>query len=157
MGMDWELAAPLAPKDGFYNERYRCKTMASFDMGDPDEFEKLFCGDEEAPTSPNPSPSPSPSASPNPLPRSRTRARTRTRSRRVSVSRSRARASTTTTARWSVAHRPPPTTHRPPPTTYHSPHASQDIKRYLVDPRCLCKSLWLNDNKIRHDVRRSTT
>jgi hypothetical protein len=66
VGMDWELAAPLAPKDGFYNERYRCKTMASFDMGDPDEFEKLFCGDEEAPTSPNPSPSPSPSASPNP-------------------------------------------------------------------------------------------
>ena len=68
VGMDWELAAPLAPKDGFYNERYRCTTMASFDMGDPDEFEKLFCGDEEAPTSPNPSPSPSPSPNPSPEP-----------------------------------------------------------------------------------------
>ena len=80
MGMDWELAAPLAPKDGFYNERYRCKTMASFDMGDPDEFEKLFCGDEEAPTSPNPSPSPS--ASPKPLRLlALTRARPRARAR----------------------------------------------------------------------------
>ena len=49
VGMEWEAAAPLAPKDGFYNERYRCNTMASFDMGDRDDFEKLFCGDEEEP------------------------------------------------------------------------------------------------------------
>ena len=49
VGMEWEAAAPLAPKDGFYNERYRCNTMASFDMGDRDDFEKLFWGDEEEP------------------------------------------------------------------------------------------------------------
>jgi len=93
VGMDWELAAPLAPKDGFYNERYRCKTMASFDMGDPDEFEKLFCGDEEEPPG----------------------------------------------ERLTLA------------CKGIDDHHCADIKRYLVDPRCLCKSLWLNDNKIRHD------
>jgi hypothetical protein len=49
VGTGWEAAAPLAPKDGFCNERYRCRTMASFDMGDRDDFEKLFCGDEEEP------------------------------------------------------------------------------------------------------------
>ena len=74
----------------------------------------------------------------------------------MSVSRSRARESATTTAMWSAAHRPPPTAHRPRVTTRHSQHASQTIRRFLEDERCLCKSLWLNDNKIRHDVRRST-
>ena len=67
----------------------------------------------------------------------------------MSVSRSRARESATTTAMWSAAH-------RPRVTTRHSQHASQTIRRFLEDERCLCKSLWLNDNKIRHDVRRST-
>ena len=52
VGQEWVAAAPLAPKDGFYDERYRCKTMASFDMGDYDDFEKLFWGDEEVPRTP---------------------------------------------------------------------------------------------------------
>ena len=52
VGQEWVAAAPLAPKDGFYDERYRCKTMASFDMGDADDFEKLFCGDEEVTLNP---------------------------------------------------------------------------------------------------------
>ena len=56
MGQEWVAAAPLAPKDGFYDERYRCKTMASFDMGDEEDFEKLFCGDEEVTLTPNPNP-----------------------------------------------------------------------------------------------------
>ena len=47
-----------------------------------------------------------------------------------------------------------------PLITHHSPltahyDASQTIGKFLVDERCVCKSLWLNDNKIRHDVRRS--
>jgi len=93
VGTGWEAAAPLAPKDGFYNERYRCRTMASFDMGDRDDFEKLFCGDEEEPAG----------------------------------------------ERLTLAFK-----------GINDDHC-QIIADLLKDERCLCKSLWLNDNQIRHE------
>jgi len=93
VGMEWEAAAPLAPKDGFYNERYRCNTMASFDMGDRDDFEKLFWGDEEEPAG----------------------------------------------ERITLAFK-----------GINDDHC-ETIGKLLVHERCVCKSLWLNDNKIRHE------
>jgi len=93
VGKEWLPCAPLAPKHGFYDERYRCATMAAIDMGDDDDIEKLFCGDEEEQAS----------------------------------------------ERLTLAFK-----------GVNDDHCKV-IAKFLIDPRCRCKQLWLNDNKIRHE------
>ena len=43
-GRAWPGAAPLAPKNGFYDERYLCQTKSKEEVGDDDEMEELFAG-----------------------------------------------------------------------------------------------------------------
>jgi hypothetical protein len=126
VGTGWEAAAPLAPKDGFYNERYRCRTMASFDMGDRDDFEKLFCGDEEEPAG----------------------ERLTLAFKGINDDHCQVVYYSLLTTHYSLL-----TTHCSRPTTCSG--ALQIIADLLKDERCLCKSLWLNDNQIRHEVRLS--
>ena len=48
-GRDWQAASALAPKDGFYDERYRCATLTAQDLGDDDEIDELFSTGEPEP------------------------------------------------------------------------------------------------------------
>merc|ERR1712194_728710 len=87
------MGAPLAPKNGFYDERYKCETLPSFKLEDDDSLEQLFCGDEEEPAP-----------------------------ERITL------------ALKGI-------------NDYHC----AAIAKFLVEPRCRCKHLWLNDNDIRHE------
>ena len=45
-GLGWTGAAPLAPKDGFYDERYICATKSKEEVDEDDEIQELFQGYE---------------------------------------------------------------------------------------------------------------
>ena len=47
VGREWQPAAPLAPKTGFYDQRYLCKTLPTEYLEDDDAIRELFLGSEE--------------------------------------------------------------------------------------------------------------